>query len=113
MIMGVFILQEQLHPWILPEISSFETRVKVSDNMDGNPSDQSNSDFTIFLLGDANADTYVDIVDVVFLVNYVLKNGPEPVPWKAGDALCEGEVNIQDAVFLVNYVLRDGPKPQC
>lgn len=101
------------YEWFLPELSSFNCRVKVSDPVDDVPSDQSDSDFTIFLLGDANGDSNVDIVDIVYLINYVLKSGPEPTPLKAGDAFCEDEVNIQDAVFLVNYVLKDGPKPRC
>ena len=99
--------------WTIPETPSSYCRVRVADAADGFPYDQSNYDFMIYVLGDANGDTYIQIVDIVYLINYVLKGGPEPVPWRAGDAFCDYEVNLQDIVFLVNYVLKSGLKPTC
>lgn len=99
--------------WSVPETPSTSCRVKVSDPVDGVPFDQSDDNFIIFLIGDANADTEIDIVDIVYVINYVFRSGPEPIPLKAGDAFCDNEVNIQDAVWLVNYVFKGGPEPQC
>lgn len=99
--------------WTIPETPASFCRVRVSDTADGLPYDQSNYDFMIYVLGDANADTKVDIVDIVYLINYVLKGGLEPVPLRAGDAFCDYDVNLQDIVFLVNYVLKSGLKPTC
>lgn len=99
--------------WDVPETPSSSCRVKISDPVDGNPFDLSDDNFIIFLIGDANADTKIDIVDIVYVVNYALRSGPEPIPLKAGDAFCDEEVNIQDAVWLVNYVFKGGPEPQC
>jgi hypothetical protein len=62
-----------------------------------------------YLCGDANGDGIVDIVDVVYITNYLLKSGPTPVAYS--DANCDGEVNIDDVVYEVNYVLKFGPDP--
>jgi hypothetical protein len=62
--------------------------------------------------GDLNLDRNVDIVDAVFLVNYLFRNGKEPCPLKSADANCDQEVTIADAVYLINYIFRSGSTPQ-
>ena len=64
-----------------------------------------------YVIGDANGDEEVDIVDAVFLANYILKSGPAPDPLPRGDLNCDGETRIEDVVFLINYLLRNGPPP--
>jgi hypothetical protein len=65
-----------------------------------------------WICGDANADADVTIADVVSLVNYLFKSGPEPLPQVCvGDANADGEVTIADAVYLVNYLFGNGPPP--
>ena len=67
-----------------------------------------------FLCGDANKDGVVDVGDVVYLINYLYKNGPAPVPiLKAGDASCDGVVDVGDVVYLINYLFKNGPEPCC
>lgn len=66
-----------------------------------------------FLHGDANGDWIIDVADVVFLVNYLYKNGPAPDPLEAGDANCDGIVDVGDVVFLINYLFKGGPTPSC
>ncbi len=62
--------------------------------------------------GDVNDDSKVDVVDVVFLTNYLFKSGPEP-PHQAiyGDINCDGEVTVADIVYHVNYIFKSGPPP--
>ena len=65
-----------------------------------------------FVCGDANDDNKVDLQDIIYLVNYIFKGGPQPIPDKlAGDANGDDKVNLQDIIYLVNYIFKGGPKP--
>jgi len=61
--------------------------------------------------GDVNADGSVAISDVVYLVNYLFKSGPEPIPLETGDVNGNNEATISDAVYLVNYLFKSGNPP--
>jgi hypothetical protein len=66
----------------------------------------------VVLTGDADNSSEVKLSDVIVLVNYVLKAGPDPVPCPAaGDVNCDGEVKLSDVIYLVNYVLKAGLVP--
>ena len=66
-----------------------------------------------FKSGDANRDWIVDVGDVVYLINYLYKNGSVPEPLGAGDATCDGFVDVGDVVYLINYLFKGGPPPSC
>ena len=63
------------------------------------------------MCGDANGDGYINVGDVVFLINYVFRSGPAPDPLCSGNADGDDIVNISDAVYLVNLIFRGGPPP--
>jgi hypothetical protein len=68
--------------------------------------------YSIGQTGDVNADGVITSADVIWLVNYVFKDGPSPYPIPAtGDVRCSGNVTSADIVYLVNYVFRSGPAP--
>jgi len=68
--------------------------------------------YSSFVLhGDANGNGKINISDVIYLINYVLKGGPAPVPLEAGDTDCDGQVNISDIIYLINYLFKGGPPP--
>ncbi len=66
-----------------------------------------------YITGDANHDGVVDIGDVVYLISYVYRGGPAPIPYEAGDTNCDGMVDLGDIVYLINYLYREGPPPGC
>jgi hypothetical protein len=63
--------------------------------------------------GDANGDGTINSSDVVFLINYLFKNGPAPDPLWLGDCNCDELINSSDVVYLINYLFKGGPSPGC
>lgn len=61
--------------------------------------------------GDANGSYFVDIDDIVYMIDYIFTGGPDPVTLDAGDANCTGLHDIDDVVYLVAYVFTGGPTP--
>ncbi|UCB53645.1 MAG: hypothetical protein JSV10_05950 [Candidatus Zixiibacteriota bacterium] len=64
-------------------------------------------------LGDCTGDRVIDIGDVVFLINYLFRNGATPDPIEVGDTNCDGVVDIGDVVRLIGYLYRGQPPPSC
>jgi hypothetical protein len=69
--------------------------------------------FYVFESGDATNDGVVDAADIVYIINYLYREDPPPVPMESGDATCDGDVNASDVVLLIGYLFRDGPAPCC
>lgn len=67
----------------------------------------------IYIDGDANGDGGINVGDVVFLINNVFKDGPDPSPLLAGDANCDSDINVGDPVYLISFVFKAGPAPNC
>lgn len=64
-----------------------------------------------YILGDANYDQDVNVGDVVYVVSYLFRSGPPPIPYFSGDASGDGIIDVGDVIHLVNYLFRDGPPP--
>lgn len=64
------------------------------------------------LRGDANGDAKLTVADAIYLINYLFKGGPLPIPglW-TGDVNCDGKVTVADVVYLINYLFKGGPSP--
>ena len=65
-----------------------------------------------YLPGDVVLDGMVDIVDVVYLINYFFRGGWGILPEWTGDVNADGQVTLADVVYLINYLFKDGPPPQ-
>jgi hypothetical protein len=64
-----------------------------------------------FQCGDVNKDGVINSADVVYLINYLFKDGPAPVPLEAGDVNLDEIINSADVVYLINYLFKGGPAP--
>jgi len=67
----------------------------------------------LHLPGDLNCNCVVDVGDVIYLINYLYKNGPEPCPQVGGDVTGDGIVDVSDVIYLINYFFKGGPPPSC
>jgi len=66
-----------------------------------------------FMCADANSDGTVNILDIVFIINYKYKDGPEPVYLESCEVNGDGKINILDVVYILNYKYKEGPPPEC
>jgi hypothetical protein len=64
-----------------------------------------------FVRGDVNGDGVIDLGDVVFLINYLYRDGQAPNPLEAGDTNSDGQINLGDVVYLIDYLFRGGSPP--
>ncbi len=65
-------------------------------------------DVGIYVPGDANNDRVVDLKDVVFLLNFVLAEGPPPAGETCGDSNRDGSTNLADIVRSVFCLSQGG-----
>ncbi len=93
------------------EIARYYWKVRAYDN---SLEKWSNQTWTLLsaMWGDANGDKKVSVSDVVYLINYLFKGGPPPVPeLLVGDVNCDGKISVSDVVYLINYLFKGGPPP--
>jgi predicted outer membrane repeat protein len=64
-----------------------------------------------YMLGDADADSAVDLEDVVLVIDYLFAYGSPPCPYHAADINCDGIVNVADVVCFVNCLFIVGSLP--
>jgi hypothetical protein len=101
----------------VPNTPSDSCKVRISDVDNGVPFDITDGFFAItnYVPGDASGNKIVDVNDVVYLINYLFKNGPAPNPMAAGDVNGDCSVVVGDVVYLINYLFKNGlaPVPGC
>ncbi len=62
--------------------------------------------------GDANNNAVLNILDITYLIAYLYKSGPNPIPYDCvGDPNGTGNVNILDITYLIAYLYKSGPLP--
>jgi hypothetical protein len=63
----------------------------------------------LFVRGDTNADTRMNIADAVFVLTYLFTGGATPTCIDATDVNDDTSVNVGDAVFILQYLFAEGP----
>ena len=64
-----------------------------------------------FFRGDANSDGELSMLDIMYLVNFLYKDGPPPASDDVADANNDSIVNIMDPTYLVSFFYKQGPPP--
>ncbi len=63
------------------------------------------------LNGDVDCTGDLNLLDILFLINFVYNEGPDPVNMKSGDCDCSQTCNLLDILYLIGYIYDDGPAP--
>lgn len=69
------------------------------------------------LRGDVNIDAKINLIDIIFLVNFIFKAGPSSQPLALSNLNCDKKadgtdnVNLLDIIYLVNFIFKGGPPP--
>jgi len=71
---------------------------------------QSSSAFTC---GDINNDGGLNILDVIYFINFKYKGGPEPESMASAEVNGDGSLNILDVIYFINFKYKGGPDLQC
>ncbi len=66
-----------------------------------------------YTCADVDGEPGINILDIVFLLNYKYKGGPAPDPLIAGEIDGIPPINILDIVYLINYKYKSGAEPVC
>ncbi len=85
----------------------------LSENNDCNVLIGAINDICPFICGDCDIDGRLNILDIVYLLNFIYKDGPATYPRKSGDIDHNWVIGIKDVVYLINCIYKDGPDPIC
>lgn len=71
---------------------------------------QTNLNLAAALRGDLNADSKVNLTDIMVFVKAVFRT-MNPPPLQMGDVNCDSRVNLGDIIYLVSFVFKAGTAP--
>ena len=64
--------------------------------------------------GDSNHSGFVDISDLIFIVDFIFDNGDQLYCWKEFDNNIDGNIDIVDLTIFVDFMFRNSaPLPPC
>ncbi len=69
--------------------------------------------YDTFICGDVNNDELVNLLDIVYIIEFLYSDGISPVPYDSGDVNNSGSINLLDITYLIGYLYQGGPDPDC
>jgi len=65
-------------------------------------------------LGDLNNSNDLNLIDVIYLLDFLYSEGPSPDPMTdLADVNCNGIINLLDATMMIEYLYSNGNNPTC
>ncbi len=93
------------------EVTSPATEVTSPPTIVTSPATQVTT-VCVLICGDVNGDGGINLSDVIYLANYLLKSGdPPPDPIYRANPNGDGVINLADVIYLANYLIKGGPAP--
>jgi len=109
--------------WLVPSVSEGTHKVyfKATDDAGNSNGDTCTHTWTFvfgdYICGDVNGGGLlpVDIADLIFLIDYMFRGGPEPpVPEAANvDGVGGPLIDISDLIYLIDFMFNAGSEPVC
>ncbi len=66
-----------------------------------------------FLCGDVDNNGEINVLDLVYFINFKYKGGPEPDYIESAEVNGDGDINVLDLVYLINFKYKGGPDLLC
>ncbi|MCP4703903.1 MAG: hypothetical protein GY865_04780 [candidate division Zixibacteria bacterium] len=96
------------------EFGDFSFRVEARDAL-SSYRDTLDYELTVIeyegLPGDVDLNIEVDILDIIFVVNYLYKDGTDPLKPQLADPNNDCVIDILDAVYLIDFIYKNGDDP--
>jgi serine protease AprX len=68
-------------------------------------------EYSFYITGDVTGDGEINASDIIYLIDYLYRDGRAPSPLFLGDVNCDDIVNVADVVYLINYAYQNGSDP--
>jgi CubicO group peptidase (beta-lactamase class C family) len=79
----------------------------------GDADQDGTGDVCEYICGDADGDSSMNMLDILYLIAYLYKGGPTPDPLESADVDSSSSVNMLDILYLIAYLYKGGPEPVC
>ncbi len=66
-----------------------------------------------YICGDVDDNGEINVLDIIYLINYKFKGGPAPIYENSADVNHDGSVNVLDLIYLIDFKFKGGPAPDC
>ncbi len=101
-----------VHKWTDSTVT--QVTVMTKDEYDGLTgwSDSLQVVIRSYLAGDVNHNGVVNLLDITYMISYLYKQGPFPIPLIAGDINGNNQINLLDATYLISFLYKGGPAPK-
>ena len=61
--------------------------------------------------GDVDYSGTLNLIDILFLIDAIYGDGPDPTPPAMGDVNCDGDLNLLDILYLIDNIYGEGDDP--